>query len=100
MVYLQLGVIAPKWRWQGGELIVVSESFPPTYRPRINPIGKFCDHEFIKIHRLPKDAIIELATGLKDQSFRGPLHGGRQKRALLAVLVVGFVHHEYVKCMK
>ena len=67
------------------------EPFPPTYRPRIDPIREFCDHEFIKIYRLPKDAVIELATGLKDQGFRGPLHDGRQKMTLSAVLVVGFI---------
>ena len=68
-----------------------TEPFPPTYRPRIDPIREFRDYEFIKIYRLPKDAVIELATGLKDRGFRGSLHGGRQKRTLSAVLVVGFI---------
>ena len=39
------------------------EPFPPTYRPRIDPTREFRDHEFIKIYHLPKDAVIELATG-------------------------------------
>ena len=67
------------------------EPFPPTYRPRIDPIREFRDHEFIKIYRLPKDTVIQLATGLKDRGFRGPLHGRRRQRTLSAVLVVGII---------
>ena len=40
------------------------EPFPPSYRPRIDPIREFCDHEFIKISSA--HAVIELATGLKN----------------------------------
>ena len=65
------------------------EPFLSTYRPRIDLIREFCGYEFIKIYRLPKDAVIELATGLKDRGFRGPLHDGRQKRTVSAVLVIG-----------